>query len=162
MESGWRLQAYLFQPSEFYMRLLRFSFVIALAITLHAQQTSEGVEVTIRALERHWTDAQGHNNNAALNLIFDNALVYVEYGKLVSKSEYLSRVRQEVPADDEVVNEQMNVRAFGTTAVVVGSYREMQRKRGQISALRWRFIDIWVYKKNGWVLVAAGATPVRH
>jgi Domain of unknown function (DUF4440) len=144
------------------MKRLRFFFMAVLAVTLHAQETSEGIEVTIRALERHWTEAQGHNNNAALNLIFDNALVYVEYGKLVSKAEYLSRVRQELPSDDEVVNEEMSVRVFGTTAIVVGSYRETQRKQGKISGQRWRFIDTWVYKKNGWVLVAAGATTVRH
>src|SRR5579862_5102259 len=108
------------------MKLLRFFFIAVLAVTTHAQETSEGVEVTIRALERHWTEAQGHNNNAALNLIFDNALVYVEYGKLVSKAEYLSRVRKEITSDDEVVNEAMSVRVFGTTAIVVGSYRETQ------------------------------------
>jgi hypothetical protein len=142
--------------------MLRFFFVAALAVSLHAQQTSENVEVTIRALEKNWTDAQANNNNRALDLIFDNALVYVEYGKLVSKAEYLSRVRQETPADDEVLNGEMNVRVFGGTAIVVGSYRERQRKQGKTSGQRWRFIDTWVYKKNGWVLVAAGATTVRH
>lgn len=143
------------------MRILSCILVMAMSAVLHAQQTSESVEVTIRALERQWTEAQAHNNNRALNLIFDNALVYVEYGKLVSKAEYLSRVRQEIPADDEVVNEDMSVRAFGTTAIVVGSYREKQRHQGRVSGVRWRFVDTWVYKKNGWVLVAAGSTPVR-
>jgi hypothetical protein len=111
-------------------------------------------------LEREWTEAQSHNNNRALDLIFDNALVYVEYGKLVSKAEYLSRIRQEIPTQDEVVMEPMSVRTFGGTAIVVGSYRETQRKRGQTLIKRWRFIDTWVYKKNGWALVSAGATPI--
>jgi len=25
---------------------------------------------------------------------------------------------------------------------------------------QWRFVDTWVYKKKGWVLVAAAAAPV--
>lgn len=51
--------------------------------------------------------------------------------------------------------EAMTVHSFGTTVIVVGSYRERQR-----GVKRWRFVDTWVYKKNGWVLVSAAASPV--
>jgi len=27
---------------------------------------------------------------------------------------------------------------------------------------RWRFIDTWVYKKGGWVLVGAAAVPLSN
>jgi ketosteroid isomerase-like protein len=143
------------------MRIMRWLFVFSLAVLLHPQElSSQSSEAAIRALEREWTEAQSHNNNRALDLIFDNALVYVEYGKLVSKAEYLSRIRQGIATPDEVAIEPMSVRIFGGTAIVVGSYREMQRKRGQTLIKRWRFIDTWVYEKNGWALVSAGATPI--
>ena len=44
-----------------------------------------GTASNITALEHAWVDGQSRNDNGALNLIFDNALVYIEYGKLVTK-----------------------------------------------------------------------------
>jgi len=54
----------------------------------------------------------------------------------------------------------MSVRTFGNTAIVVGTYRERAVKGEKVQLRRWRFIDTWVYKKNGWVLVAAAAAPL--
>lgn len=124
------------------------------------QNHDEGTAGAVRALEREWSMAQSHNDNRALNLIFDNALVYVEYGKLISKGEYLSRIKVD-PADvDQVVAEPITVRIFGTTAIVVGTYREKQAAVVRKKIMRWRFVDTWVYKNDGWVLVAAAAAPV--
>ena len=52
-----------------------------------------GTAAAIRALNTQWADGQSRNDNGVLDLIFDNSLVYVEYGKLVSKGEYLLRVK---------------------------------------------------------------------
>lgn len=126
-----------------------------------AQSPSDSdTAAAIRALEREWTEGQNRNNNRALDLLFDNALVYVEYGRLLSKGEYLSRIREGVPDSDQIVTESMTIRAFGTTAIVVGTYKELQLSGGHHTQARWRFIDTWIYKKNGWVLVAAGAAPI--
>ncbi|HET9306394.1 MAG TPA: nuclear transport factor 2 family protein [Candidatus Sulfotelmatobacter sp.] len=136
-----------------------FAFV---PLTASQQVMREGTETTIRALEREWTVGQSRNDNRALDLLFDNALVYVEYGKLMSKGEYLSRIRQYSPELDQIEMGPMNVHVFGSTAIVVGTYVEKQVQRSRKQVKRWQFIDTWVYKKNGWVLVAAGASPVVH
>ena len=130
-------------------------------LLLHAQQTDVGASGTIRSLEREWVDAQSRNNNRALDLILDNSVVYVEYGHLVSKADYLLRIKHQDPSTDEIVMEPITVRVFGSTAIVTGSYRETQRKAGTHTVTRWRFVDTWAYKKYGWVLIAAGSTPVR-
>ena len=128
------------------------------AIPIKAQQKeTESTEIAIRSLEQEWTVGQSRNDNSALNLIFDNALIYVEYGKLVSKGEYLSRIKKEAP---HIVLEPMTVRVFGNTAIVVGSYRERQFHAGQRKLFHWRFVDTWVLKKNGWVLISAASTPI--
>jgi hypothetical protein len=132
--------------------------VVLLLLLLPAfaqEKVPDNAEVAIRSLENEWTVGQSRNDNRALNLIFDNALVYVEYGKLVTKGEYLARIKQESP---QIVMEAMTVRIFEKTAVVVGSYRERQVRGGQRTLIRWRFLDTWVLKKNGWVLVAAAAS----
>ena len=132
-----------------------------MALLVSAQQPDEAIAAAIRAKEREWVEAQSHNNNQALNLILDNALVYVEYGRLVSKGDYLSRIRQQDASTNEVVMDPLQIQTFGNTAIVTGTYREVQRTNGTRVATRWRFVDTWTHKKNGWVLIAAGSTPIR-
>jgi len=140
---------------------LLFILVCAISWCAPAQEAAEGGKgATIRALERAWLYAQSRNDNRALNQIFDNSLVYVEYGRLLSKSEYLARVRTEAPHPEQVSMDPMMVRGFGTTAIAVGTYKERGLKNGKPFVKRWRFIDTWVYKKGSWVLVAAGAAPI--
>ena len=147
------------------MKVVRCLFVLlcatSLAVTGQQATAPEGTAAVIRALEHEWVVGQSRNDNSALNLIFDNALVYVEYGRLVTKGEYLSRIRESGPQLNQIVMDPMTVRTFGeTTAVVVGTYREREGKGGPSGPRRWRFVDTWVYKKNGWVLVSAAAAPV--
>jgi hypothetical protein len=120
----------------------------------------QGSASVIRALEHDWAEGQGRNDNHTLDLIFDNTLVYLEYGKLVSKGEYLARVKGESADPAGIAVQEMTVHLFGSTGIVTGTYREKQLKRGQPALKQWRFIDTWVYKKNGWVLVAAAAAPI--
>ncbi len=125
------------------------------------QQGPEGDAVTvIRALEREWVEGQSRNDIRALDLIFDNALVYVEYGKLVTKGEYLSRIKRAGPEVSGIEMGPMTIRRFENTAIVVGTYSERERSNGQFRVKRWRFIDTWVYKQNGWVLVGAAGAPL--
>jgi len=140
------------------MRIMSIMFILGCAaLSVPAQEADGNIATTIRALEREWVDGQSGNNNRALDLIFDNAFVYVEYGQLVTKGDYLERIKQESP---QIAMEAMTVRQFGDTAIVVGTYRERQSKGGQREVKRWRFVDTWVRKKNGWVLVAAAAAPI--
>lgn len=138
--------------------------MILVCVTLFApaqEAPNGGTASNISALEHAWVDGQSRNDNGALNLIFDNALVYIEYGKLVTKGEYLSRVRTATSIEQMVVMEGMTVRVVGATAIVVGTYREKGAKGGGASIARWRFVDTWVKKEGNWKLVAAASAPMR-
>jgi hypothetical protein len=111
-------------------------------------------------LEGERVKAQSRNDNHALDLILDNALVYVEYGKVFSKGDYLLRVKSAKPQLQQIVLEAMTVRTVENTAIVVGTYRKTEVKDGKPLVKRWRFVDTWVNKKGSWTLVAAAATPV--
>jgi hypothetical protein len=138
--------------------LLTLMCLAVLAVS--AQDASESAAATtIRALEHQWLEAQARNDSRSLDLIFDNDLVYVEYGGLVTKGSYLARVRSEKSNPSQIVMEPMTVHMFDKTAIVVGSYRERGIKNGKPFVRQWRFIDTWAYQSGGWVLVAAGATP---
>ena len=142
---------------------MRFTLIAVSILSLAAwgQELSDpGTAAVIRALEKQWTVGQARNDNRTLDMIFDNALVYVEYGRLVSKGEYLSRIKAQPTNLDQISMEPMTVRTFGNTAIVVGSYSESHIDRGKRTLQQWKFVDTWVYKKKGWVLVAAAAAPV--
>lgn len=137
----------------------KVALLLAVALPVSAQDIDSGTEASIRALEKEWTMGQSRNDSAVLDLLFDNSLLYLEYGRLVSKAEYLSRVKKQASSSDGITLEPMRVQRFGNTAVVVGTY--LEKLAGRKSAVqRWRFIDTWVYKNNGWVLIAAGAAPL--
>jgi hypothetical protein len=142
---------------------VRFALIAVsiLSVAAWGQESSDpGTAAAIRALEKQWTVGQARNDNRALDMIFDNALVYVEYGRLLSKGEYLSRIKAQPTNLDQISMEPMSVRTLGDTAIVVGTYTESQVIRGKRTMQQWRFLDTWVYKKKGWVLVAAAAAPV--
>jgi len=137
--------------------------MVACAFSLSAfcqENDHSRTEPVIRSLEREWVEAQSRHDSRALNMIFDNALVYLEYGRLVTKGEYLSRLNGTGSELSQVVMEPMTVRIFGGTAIAIGSYRESYVQAGRVRRKRWRFLDTWVYKKGSWMLVAAAATPL--
>ncbi len=141
------------------MRIAAGYCILVCAASLSApgqQLAAGGTAAGIRGLESAWTIGQSRNDSGALDLIFDNALVYVEYGKLITKGEYLSRINRQSPQQDQIVMGPMTERTFATTAIVVGTYSE----KGSLELKRWRFIDTWVYKQKGWVLVAAASVSL--
>ncbi len=144
------------------MRTLAYLAVLVCAtLSVPAQDAAdEGTASNLRALEHDWVEGQSSHDNASLDLIFDNALVYIEYGKVMTKGEYLSRVKKVSSHPELIVMEAMTVRTFGGTAIVVGTYREKGRKDGKPFLQRWRFIDTWVKTEGNWRLVAAASSPM--
>jgi hypothetical protein len=132
--------------------------LISASLSGSAQEAGTSDAATaVRALECERVKAQTRNDNDALDLIFDNALVYIESGKVISKGDYLLRVKSAKPQQHQIVLETMTVRTAENTAIVVGTYRQGEPKDGKFLVKRWRFVDTWVNKKGSWMLVAAAA-----
>jgi ketosteroid isomerase-like protein len=152
-----------YENDRIFVRTIGWLLVLVCATSppVRAQGPADTDAATaIRALEHEWYEAQSHNDNRALDLIFDNALVYIEYGSLVSKGDYLLRVRSAKAQPEQIVMEPLMVRTFGSTVIVIGSYRETTVKDGKPWRRRWRFVDSWVYEQGRWMLVAAAAAPL--
>jgi hypothetical protein len=145
------------------MRTIGLWLVLVCATSLSGSAQESGdsdAAVAVRALEGERVKAQSHNDNHALDLIFDNALVYVENGKVIAKGDYLLQVKSAKPQLQQIVLEAMTVRTVENTAIVVGSYRKTDVKGGKFLRKRWRFVDTWVNKRGSWMLVAAAAAPL--
>jgi ketosteroid isomerase-like protein len=132
------------------------SLLVAAQNTNHLDAQSK-----ILALEYAWDQAQGLGDIRALSAIFDNALVFVDYdGKILTKAQYLDRVKVDSSHLQQIVTESMNVQMFGNTAIVVGTYRAKGVENAKPYLRRRRFIDVWMLRGEHWICVAAEATPV--
>jgi ketosteroid isomerase-like protein len=115
----------------------------------------------ILALEHAWDQAQERGDVKALSAIFDDSLVFVDYdGKVLTKAQYLDRVKLDSSHLQQIVTESMNVQMLGNTAIVVGTYRAKGVENGKPYLRRRRFIDVWMLQGELWICVAAEATPV--
>jgi hypothetical protein len=145
------------------MRTIGLLLVLVCATSLSGSSPEAGESdsaTAVRALEDERVKAQSRNDNHALDSIFDNALVYIEYGEVMTKGDYLSRLKSAKPHLQQIVLEGMTVRSVENTALVVGTYRKTDVKDGKSSLKRWRFVDTWVNKKGSWMLVAAAPVPL--
>lgn len=145
------------------MKMIAMVLAIAWATTamVPGQQVNSDAEVAarVRSLEYARFGAQHRKDNLALDAMFDNALMWVEpNGMQLTKADYLANLRKAGLNLVEIGPESMTVRAHGTTAVVVGIYRERGVKDGQAYVLRARFMDTWVFKNGKWLCIAAAAT----
>ncbi len=141
--------------------------VIVLACTARMLAAQNSVDASARsnvlALENAWDQAQERGDIKALDAIFANSLVFVDYdGMLLTKSEYLARVKLDIPHVQQFVIESMNIQVFGKAAIVVGAYRVKGVEDGKPYLRRRRFIDTWVLADGRWICVAAEATPILH
>ncbi len=138
--------------------------VMALAL-VEAQPQSEdesGARTKILALENVWNNAEKAGNAAALGLILDDAMVYIdEDGSLLTKAQFLEHAKQAGPELLTLVTDAMSVYVYGETALVAGTYRVSGTSRGKPFRREGRFIDTWVLKNGSWMCVAAQATPLR-
>ena len=136
--------------------------IVFSALLLAAQNSNDsGGRSNILALEHAWDQAQERGDVKALTAIFDNSLIYVDYdGKLLTKAEYLARVKANINHMQQIVAEEMSVQMFGETAIVVGSYRVKGIENGKPYLRRGRFTDTWVLRNANWICVAAGTTPI--
>ncbi len=138
-------------------------FLVCLLLGISAAQNADdsGSRSSILALEHAWDQALERQDIKALSAIFDNSLVYVDYdGRLLTKAEYLARVKANAAHIQQIVAEGMTVQLFGNTAIVVGTYRFKGMDGGKPSLVRGRFTDTWVFESKNWMCVAAASTPL--
>jgi ketosteroid isomerase-like protein len=144
------------------MKRIALAMILACAIAATPQEVSvSGARQSIAALEHAWDQALEHGDVKALSAIFDNGLIYVDYdGKLLTKPEYLLRVKENDTHLQQVVTEEMDVQIFGSTAIVVGTYKVKGLEKGKAYLQRGRFTDTWVFTGKNWICVAASTTPI--
>jgi ketosteroid isomerase-like protein len=136
-------------------------FCSVLPFTAGQRSADENTITSVLALEHAWNQAEERKDTRALDAIFDNALVYVDYdGSFRTKAEFLARVKSSASQPIQEVTESMTGHMFGSTVVVTGIYIARGIEGGKPYGRRGRFVDTWTYKDRRWLCVASQATPI--
>jgi hypothetical protein len=147
---------------------MRFPHIILVAILIGAaglltgrDAADAGAASKVLALELAWNQAEERKDTKALDALFDNALIYVDYdGSLRTKAEFLARVKSSTSQPQQETTESMNTRIFGATVVVTGIYLAKGIENGKPYVRHGRFLDTWVLRDGKWLCVASQSTPI--
>lgn len=122
-----------------------------------ASDLDSNVASKVRSLELLKFEAQRERNVAALDSLFDDGLMWVNAGGVLStKAGYMASLR--LSSNTQLRIESLNVKVLGQMAVVVGIYDESGVRNNRPYHQRCRFIDTWTLKRDKWMLIAATAT----
>jgi hypothetical protein len=135
----------------------------ALGVFMAAQDNvGSAAQSKVLALESAWNIAEEKSDVRALDLIFDNSMIYIdEDGGLLSKAQFLARIKNTHTQMESLVTQTIAVRIYGgETAVVVGSYRARGMEHNKPYLREGRFMDTWVLREGAWICVVAQSTPL--
>ncbi|MFY9741151.1 MAG: nuclear transport factor 2 family protein [Candidatus Sulfotelmatobacter sp.] len=146
------------------MRTLVFTAILLCSAIpfVAGQYPADSSAITnVLALEHAWNQAEQRKDTRALDAIFDNALVYVDYdGSFRTKAEFLARVKSTASHLEQEVTGSMTGHMFGSTVIVTGLYVASGTENGKPYVRRGRFVDTWTFKDGKWLCVASQATPI--
>lgn len=136
-------------------------FLLSATTSFAPAQTDSSDATRVLALEHAWNQAEQRKDTKALEALFDNALVYVDYaGSLRTKAEFLAQVKAADSQVQQEITESMSAHAFGNTIIVTGIYVVKGAGKGKPYVRRGRFVDTWSLRTGRWLCVSSQATPV--
>ena len=141
--------------------LILLTFALA-ASTAAEDNIDSAAQSKVLALESAWNIAEEKSDVRALDLIFDNSMIYIdEDGALLSKAQFLARVKNARTQIQSLVTQTIGVRIYGgEMAVVVGSYRVRGIEHNKAYLREGKFMDTWVLREGAWICVVAQSTPI--
>lgn len=145
------------------MKVIAFTWIAICAATFAPAQSDDGPVAKVLALEHAWNQAEQRKDTKALDAIFDNGLVYIDYdGSISTKAEFLAHTKSPSLLPEQEIPESMTAHAFGTIVIATGIYVTKGLENGKPYARRGRFLDTWVLKDGKWLCVASQAAPILH
>ena len=82
----------------------------------------------------------------------------VAAGNSLTRSEYLPRYESGELKVNKSESEARDIRVYGNTAVVTGIVHVNATIKGEDKNLHLRYLNVWVKRAKGWVIVARQAT----
>jgi hypothetical protein len=136
-------------------------FVLSTVLLSAQDQSKNGEEGHLLALESAWNHAEQSKDAAALKQLIGDSFEYVDYdGTLMNKKEFLASILSNNVQGEQINNDGMTVHIYGNAAVVSGIYRDRGIENGKPFSRRGRFTDTWIYQNGAWQCVASQSTLI--
>ena len=134
--------------------------VLTLSLVSSAQTPTKDdakVEQALRNLVRAWDEAYVKGDAAILNHLLADEFAFVGGPR---KAEYLDSFKSR-PADlvDSAVSTDIQVQAYGDTAVLIGLDTISGKNKGQPYVVKWLYMDVWIRRSGRWQCVKTYASP---
>lgn len=119
-------------------------------------------EQAVLRLEREWLEALKRKDLAALDrIIADDFLITTADGQRLNKEQDLAPIRDADFKFESGEVEGIEVRVYGSTAVVTGTGIFKGTFKGKPFVSRERFTDIYSKRKGRWQVVASHLSPAK-
>lgn len=125
--------------------------------------TNAGLRNEVEKLNRQWMESYVRRDTEFLerHLAPDYTSTFPDGAVLDKKSE-IESLQSGAIALTAMTPTEMNVRLYGTTAVITGQSTITAKENGQEVGGEYRFIDVWAKQGNQWQAVASQVTRITH
>ena len=145
-------------------RFLMIFVLVCLVLSVAFGQTKNPkAQQELLKLQREWLDAYEKHDAAALERIEADDFTLTEAdGKVTTKAEDVASVKNAKPPqpDDSFDVEDVLVRLYSDTAVLIGRVILKYRNKGQMVAERYRYTDTYLKRRGRWQVVASQLTRI--
>lgn len=116
-------------------------------------------EQEVRRIETRRFAALARGDIASLEEIMADDAIYTHAtGVVETKAEYLAKMKSGEVRYESFAPEQLQVRIYGTAAVLTGVAGVKAHVGGEVRNLRLRFTDVYVRQADRWQMVAWQST----
>jgi ketosteroid isomerase-like protein len=120
----------------------------------------DAVEQVLLA-EREWLLAHLQLDVPALDRLMDPDYLQIDSrGGAVGKEQVLASFRSGERHWTEAQSDELFVRVYGNTAVVVGRWQAKGTNAGQYFDYQARYVSMWVRRDGEWRMVSDQSTPI--
>lgn len=131
------------------------------AVPGRAQVAPDAVRAELLALESRWDSAVVRKDIAVLEQILAPSFVFIDAaGTVSSRSEMLAGLQTPDLVIDPFETRDVQVRLYGSTAILTGWYEQTGRFQGRAYRTRSRYTDVYVREAGRWVAVTAHASTL--
>ena len=136
------------------------SSLLALAL-VGASLAAQAADPQLAARDASWNALRQRADVDALERLIapDFVLVHSD-GRVQYKADYLAELRSRKRVNGPILNQDVRIREYGTTAVVTGVSVQSAVSDGKPWSGRFRFTRVWVKQGGDWVLVSSHSSRI--
>jgi ketosteroid isomerase-like protein len=118
------------------------------------------VQEQLKKLEEEWATAFIKRDGAALNRILAEDYYIIDpNGSVGNKAQTIEDITSGNTVFESIKYDDLNVRVYGTFAIVTGGETVTVRSNGQSSTVTFRFTDVFTLRRGQWQAVSSQLTP---